>query len=421
MRIRALYGFIVLLAFVIPFNVGTANDAALSPSGGSLTAGLLRESSWLPVAAKPPLLQTKETKGSSAKKSTKKKSSKKKKKKKRKIRVSGSFVLQTIYDDNILRYPDVWIEEFRRNDPPEKYHVDTYDDAIISPRLFLTFRSNPLGKKETRLYLSYITWQYVENPIKDNDSWGARLRQYVKGSNFLEGSYTLSPPNYIKHLTDRDPYLARSTTPREWKPFKGVRHGIELMYSHRFHKRLTATIEGGRVLRYYNRPFLENDNWEWNANTTLSWSPTKIWRFYGKYMYADADARGLDTVDETIETSDDGDGSYERDLYEVRVRYRPPGGIWVLKGFEVKGQRMNYFFTGDKPLDEDPLHTGRGDEVNVFEAYITTKKLWGPVNLKWGYRFAQRTSSLPGTFEGEDAEDKDYKNNRTWLEARYAF
>ena len=110
----------------------------------------------------------------------------------------------------------------------------------------------------------------------------------------------------------------------------------------------------------------------------------------------------------------------ERDLYEARLRFRPKRAIWVLREFEVKGQRMNYFFTGDKPIWEDPLHTGRKDEVNAVEFYVTTKKIYGPISLKYGYRYAQRVSSLPGTFEGDDAEDKDYKNNRTWLEVRYA-
>jgi hypothetical protein len=338
------------------------------------------------------------------------------------LRVSGSVVLQTIYDDNILRYSDGFIEDFRRNDPPDKFHVETYDDAILSPRLFLTFRANPLGKRETRLYLGYITWQYVRNPAKDNELWTLRLRQYTARYDRVEFSYSYSPPSYIRHLSDRVPFLPRSTTPLEWKPFKSVRHGLGLSYTHRMGRGLYGTVEGGRVLRFYNQPFMENDNREWNGAAEVLWNPPGIWRFIARYMYSDANARALDTVGETVATSDDGDGSYQRDLYELRTRLRPRHGLWLVKEFEISGQYMAYYFTGTKPAYEDPLHTGRKDDVYYLELTAGSKPiLGGPVSLEFGYRYAQRTSSLPGTFEGEDAEDKDYKNNRAWFETRYSF
>jgi hypothetical protein len=337
------------------------------------------------------------------------------------LRISGSLVFQSIYDDNILRYSDGFIGDFRRNDPPEKFHVQTYDDAILSPRLFLTFRANPFGKPETRLYLGYITWQYATNPSKNNDLWSFRVRQYVSRYNRFEFSYSYSPPSYIRHLSDREPFDPRSTTPLAWKAFKSVRHGMGLSYTHRPRRRLYVTIEGGRVLRYYNRPFLENDNREWNGSFEVLWNPPGVFRFIGRYMYSDANARALDASNETVETSDDGDGSYERDLYELRVRLRPKGGLWKAREFEVKGQYMAYFFTGTKPAHEDPLHTGRKDNVYYLELTASSKRLFNLISVKLGYRYAQRVSSLPGTFEGEDAEDKDYTNNRTWLEIRHSF
>jgi hypothetical protein len=196
---------------------------------------------------------------------------------------------------------------------------------------------------------------------------------------------------------------------------------LGLSFTHRFRRGLYATIEGGRVLRFYNRPFMENDNWEWNGSVEILWNPPGVWRFIGRYMYSDSNARGLDTIEETIGTSDNGDGSYERDLYELRARLRPKGGLWMIREFEVKGQFMGYFFTGTKPPHEDRLHTGRTDDVYYLELTAGSKRIGGrPVRLKLGYRYAQRTSSLPATVEAEDAEDKDYTNNRAWLEVRYS-
>lgn len=400
---------------------GLDADYSAPAKTGLIDQGTPLERTFLPAYASPALQDDKAPKEEPKKKSSSKKKSSKKKKSPA-IKVAGSVVFQTIYDDNILRFSDGFIEEFRRNEPPEKYHVETYDDLILSPRLFVNFTAKPFAKKNTKLYLGVITWQYARNPEKTNDLWSVRLRQYVWGKDWLQFGYSYSPPSYIRHLSDRETYSEfRSTTPLQWRPFMSVRHGMGLRYYHRFSKTLSGEIEGGRVMRFYNRPFMENDNWEWNGFATLSWNPHKRWRIFGKYMYSNSDARALDTTEETVETSDNGDGSYERDLYETKIRFRPKGGVWYFKEFEVKGQYQLYYFTGTKPAYEDPLHTGRKDDVKVFESYITTKKLFKNVQFKWGYRYAIRESSLPGTFEGEAAEDKDYKNNRTWIEARYSF
>ncbi|MBD3161431.1 MAG: hypothetical protein GF346_04395 [Candidatus Eisenbacteria bacterium] len=336
------------------------------------------------------------------------------------VEVSGSFAFQAIYDDNILRYPGNWIEDFRRNDPPEKFEVETHDDLILSPRLFLRFDSNRLAARETRLYFGYITWQYTQNSIKNNDLWLFRLRQYTARRDYLEASYSFSPPSYIKALSDREPFQSRATTPLEWKGFKGVRHGIALGYSKRMWGNYDFWFEGERVLRFYNRPFMENDNKEWNGSFQVTWNNWDDWRIRAKYQYSDATSRAIDTVGETRETSDDGDGSYERDLYELRIRHRPDG-LWPFKEFEIKGQYMGYYFTNKRPVWEDPLHSGRQDDVYYLELTSGSETLFDSYSFELGYRYAQRTSSLPGTFEGEDAEDKDYENNRAWVELRYSF
>lgn len=336
------------------------------------------------------------------------------------IKPAGAVALQFIYDDNILRYSDGVIDEFRANLNPAKFHTETYDDLIVSPRMFLNFSARPLRFADTKLYVTYLGYLYGRNPIKNNATYQVRLRQYVNPRNYFQAGYSYSPPSYIRHLSDRPPYTPR-TVPLAWIPFKSVRHGIDLGYSHRLRSWLNASLEVGRVLRFYNRPFLENDNWEWNGSVGCSVTRLRNWRFAGTYTYSNVEARARDSVTETAGVSDDGDPSYERDLYELVVGFRPRGKLWAADNVEVKGQLQAYYFTGDRLYWEDPLHTGREDKVYVLETTIGTRPVYGPVTLEVGYRYSQRVSSLPATFEGEDAEDKDYKDNRTWIEARYSF
>jgi hypothetical protein len=336
------------------------------------------------------------------------------------VKPAGAVALQFIYDDNILRYSDGAILDFRTNENPDKFHTETYDDLIVSPRVFLNFSSRPLRFADTRLYLTYLGYLYGRNPNKNNATYQVRLRQYVNPRNFFQIGYSYAPPAYIRHLSDRPPYTPR-TVPIVWVPFKSVRHGVDLAYSHRVRRWLNATLEVGRVMRFYNRPFLENDNWEWNGSLSCALTPIRNWRFAATYTYSDVEARAKDSVTETSDVSDDGDPSYERDLYELVTGFRPRGKLWIADNIEVKGQFQRYFFTGDRLYWEDPLHTGRDDKVYVIESSVGTRPVYGPVTLELGYRFSQRVSSLPATFEGEDAEDKDYKDNRTWLEVRYSF
>ncbi len=336
------------------------------------------------------------------------------------LSVSGSFGLQAIYDDNFLRMSDGTILDFRRNANPAKFHIETYDDLILSPRLSLTVGRRLIGSRETTLRFGYIRWQYARNGIKNNESYTIRVRQPTQGRNFLEASYNYAPFGYIRHLSDRAPFVPRST-PLEWIPFKITRNAFTLGYSHRISERITARVDGGRTLRFYNRPFMENDNREWNATGTASLAVSRTLKATGQYEYARTKTRSLDTAGETYETSDDSDASYERDLYELTLDVNPRNRLWKVRLLEVVGQYQAYYFTSKMPPYEDPLHTGRKDNVYAFEANAETKPVYGPVTLVAGWRYSQRTSSLPATVSAEDAEDKDYKDNRIWVGASYPF
>lgn len=341
------------------------------------------------------------------------------------VNFTGSFGMQVIYDDNILRMSDNTIDSFRRNDNPDKFHIETYDDLIFSPRLGLTFAKKLIGSKDTSVRFGYIRWQYYENAIKHNESWNVRFRQGTRGRDFFEASFTYAPPSYIKHLSDRPPYTPK-TVPLVWLPFKIRRSAILAGYSMRVTDKLTARADVGRTWRFFNRPFLENDNWEWNGAGLLSYALTKSVKISGEYTYSDAETRSYDSTTESFDVSDDSDGSYERDMYQLSLDLSPKSwtGLWLvrqLSGVSFMGQLQKYYFTSDRPYFEDQLHVGRADDVRAFEIGVDTKPVYGPVSLTAGYRYSRRTTSLPASISAEDAEDKAYTDNRVWVGMSYPF
>jgi hypothetical protein len=364
--------------------------------------------------------ETKSKSGSSSKSKSKSKTSADSRKPSSSVRISGSVELQVIYDDNILRANEGTILEFRQNASPYKFEIDTYDDLIISPKLNLAIGKKLFGGKESSVRLGFTRWKYAQNPIKNNDAWTFRLRQVLFSRDFIEASYTYAPPAYIRNLSDRPPFTPR-TVPLEWLPFKSTRNAFTLGYSRRFTPKLSARADVGRTIRYYNRPFIENDNWEWNAVGTATYGLFPFLRLNGRYGFANVEARAHDSTIESPTESDDGDPSYKRDLYEIEVDVLPRGRLWKVGTLAFTGQYQGYYYTSDRLPWEDDLHVGRKDTVKVFEFGADTAPVIGPVSFAVGYRYTQRRSSLPANIGADAADEKDYNNNRTWVSAVYPF
>lgn len=367
----------------------------------------------------------------------------------RRWRVNSNFALGVIYDDNICRYSDDTLDLFQSSQKPEKFAITNKEDVIFNSKIHAEFHRPLLFGQKTALRVRYQRWDYVENSIKTNDEFNLRFRQTFRRYDYLEATYTYAPDSYIKELSDRPPYTSRSV-PREYLHFKITRNAFALGYRTRLYPWLALKAFGGRTLRFYNRPFLENDLWEWNGRVEAD---LKYKRFTTglRYAYADVQARGYDEVGETLETSDnDSDGSYEKDTYRVRITYRPKksaymagqvtGGVlevvsglfktvgfWIDQGLVkaktsqiyLQYQHIRQFYTSQRPLDVDPLHVGRLDKSNQIQALWSSKAIWNRISLEAAIRHTVRTADSPGGLVGEDpSEEKDYTGTRFWITAK---
>jgi hypothetical protein len=349
--------------------------------------------------------------------------------------------LGAIYDDNILRLSAVSIEEFRRNESTMATALNTYDDLILDGTLDLEVSRDLLFHKATSLRFFYERWQYARNDIKTNEDFEIRVRQAARSADYLELSFLYAPAGYIKELSDRPPFVPTSV-PRVYLPFKVTRSQFTATYRWRPISWLSVRGIGGRELRYYNRPFLENDLWEWNGRVGLDavWGRLTTTVHYG---YADVAARGYDSVGETLETADEGsDGSYEKDWYRLQFAYRPkktpyapaaPHGVvgWIQRGAAQVDRGLirastasltlmldyqRQFYTSQLPLSVDALHVGRLDQTKQIQLTWASRPVWRSVTLEAGWRYTRRSANGAGSLIGEDpSEEKDYTGSRYWL------
>jgi len=366
-------------------------------------------------------------------------------------RLNGSFTLGTIYDDNVCRYSDATLALYQSNREPYRFAITNREDVVLNSQIQAELSRNLLFGKATSLRLRHQRWDYIENGIKTNTETQVRFRQRFRRSDFLHLIYTYAPENYIKELGDREPYLARTTTPYLYYHFYITRNAFDADYFYRHSPWLRVLFSGGRVQRYYNRRFLENDLWEWNAGIEPE---ARYGRFYFRvrYAYSHVKARGYDAVGETLELSDnDGDGSYEKDAYTFRLTYRPKArpyragslgrGAAVIPGlvrqlasvldagliklataslyFQYDYSRQ--FYTSEQPLNKDPLHVGRLDKQFQPRLVWGSRPLAYKTTLEAGIRYTEKTAKSPAGVIGEDdpSEEKDYTGTRVWLQATW--
>ncbi len=346
----------------------------------------------------------------------------KKKKAESPLKVSGSVAFEVAYDDNIIHYSDPDLFQFANFPNTGKFSITSADDWILRPRLDLLFLTPRLTGKPLGIRFRFSYWYYAENDVKNNDSYQVRITHPGPfGRDSFEFTVYHAPRAYIRNFRDRPPY-APLTDPALYTEFSVASNSFGISYFRRWSNRIESTFDVGRSIRYYNQPFMENDNWEWNVGGNVVYRFSKQYAVRGEYLYSDVRARAADEVGEEPETSDDGDASYDRDSYRLSFEYRPPANPLLLNGVNVSGQFQDYYYTSEKPLVDDPTHVGRNDRIYRFAIEGDTDPVIGRVSLYAGYRFTERTSTSPAGFVGQDVgEEKDYTDNRTWIGATYPF
>ncbi len=323
--------------------------------------------------------------------------------------------LDFIYDTNFLGNSDDYLADWHAGIDPEKFIMNTEDDLVLAPSIDLEVRRQFFACGQTRLRAKIKHWEYLSNPIKNNMEFNYYLRQYVGKGRSLEFSYFYSPEQYIRQLGDREPYTP-AEDPSKVLQFRFTKNVLALTYRHKFNKKLSGTLILESNLRYYNQPFIENDVNCKEVRSVLYWSFHKRWRLQADYCYEFAAARARDTVEETIPTSDDSDGTYHRDLYRLGFRWKPPFLKKIVSQIDLSGLLMLYYYPTDKSLFEDPFHAGRFDKVYKV-TFEVRRKLSKDLSAKLGTRYTERTVDSP--WPGDITLDKDYTKHRVWVSFTY--
>jgi len=323
--------------------------------------------------------------------------------------------LETIYDDNFLRYSDPFQDELLSGQYPHRFQADRIDSHIIAPSLDVYAQRKLTDWGNTRFSFGVKSWRYVQGGIKNNTSFDYQVRQFFKGGRSLEIGYNYAPQQYIRELSELPPGSGAEDA-KIYQEFRYTRNVFNLVWRQKVTGSVNGRLEIFRSLRYYNQPFMENDIKDLGFRLTAYWRPFPEWFVTADYGYTDAPARGYDEAGETRETSDNSDPSFNEDMAQLDVGWRPDWAAAVLDEISVRVRYEVSWFTSQKSLEDDPYHVGRIDRVWQFQL-AWDKELPNGVDMQVGWKYARRRVESP--WDGDIHEDKDFDQRRYWIGLTY--
>lgn len=331
-----------------------------------------------------------------------------------------SLSINPYYDSNILKYSDKYIERFKNNEDPGRFHIDSIDDLIIGYSAGLTFTYEIIDKLRTTLGAGYDTDAYSYNSIKTWGAFNLFYRQQIVSSTSAQFSYSYVPEFYVRHFRDDDWVKYYGYTELTFRPYTFSKDDFSFWIQHIFDWKTTRA----RLYFTYDRYYLDESNTEYDSNDymygfRIYQSLFKNLDFNFGYFYTTSDAKGYDELNETKANSDDSDASNYEHAYFAGFDYMLPKVFFRNNSISIDAQYLRAFYTTDYYLELDPLHAGRYDynyrvfvnyNLNVFENFAVT------LFYNW---FGRESSTSAEANKQYVSDEKDYTQYRIGINFNY--
>ena len=163
------------------------------------------------------------------------------------------FGLTTVYDDNILRYSEKYLDRFINQEDPGRFHIDTYDDVVLNPSLQITGTYRLFGKLKSELDLDYSPRFYCVNGIKNWSYFGIGFRQYFTKRASFKLIYGYIPGYYIRHFQDDDWYAVYGDVPEQYQPMDFAKNNYGIWIQNTFFRSTTVRLSFYYAQYFYNK------------------------------------------------------------------------------------------------------------------------------------------------------------------------
>jgi hypothetical protein len=333
--------------------------------------------------------------------------------------------LDAVYDDNILKYSDKYLERFMDGMDFGRFHIETYDDMILKPSFKFTSTFNFFKKQKTKFSFDYSYSAYIVNDIKNWQGIGISVNQsFLKRASFRI-SYNYIPDFYVRHFRDEDlvQYYEETTgfgyIPETFVPFSFAKDNIGFWIQNTFFKNTRLRLVFDYARYFHNEHYTEYDCKNLMYGFQINQAITKELKVDLGFEFTNSRAKGYDEPGETLETSDDADANNVANGFLFGLSYQLPK-IMNLKSNLNAGLDYDLkYYTTDNYVEVDPEHAGRVDNslaISVNYNVEISKSFSIGAFYKWSGRDSYTSSEINSNYV---SNEKDYKQNQVGLELSY--
>jgi hypothetical protein len=329
--------------------------------------------------------------------------------------------LSSVYDNNVLRNSEKYLQRFRDNEDEGRFHITRYDDLIMKYEARISFTEKIIGNR-TSIFSAFADHNsFSYNSVKTWSNIGLSLQQFVSTPLSFNVSYSYIPDYYIKHYRDFDWINVLGYTPATFKPMSFSKNDLSLWLQYNIIASTKARIYFSYLNYHYNQHFTEYDSENLLYGLRLFHNFNKNITADAGYRYITSDAKGYDSPGETKLISDDGDASYNEHNYFGGIEVQLPKAFNLKNNIGLSAQYSLRNYTTHKTGEEDRVHSGRFDNYLSFTISYNIE-LVKNISLSAFFRRINRESDTDIEANREYLSDeKDYSQNLLGLSFIYKF
>jgi len=341
------------------------------------------------------------------------------KKKKKQEHYEAGARFATIYDNNILKYSDKYLDRFMNGQDFGRFHIKTYDDIILYAGADITATYRLIKDLKSEFDINFFSNSYMLNNIKNWYFIGFGYRQYISKRASFKVFYEYIPHYYVRHFRDADWVDVYGYTPETFVQFAYSKDNIGFWVQNYFFKNTRVRLDFDYSQYYHNKHYTEYDCKDYHIGGRLYQPVHKKVNLEFGYEYIYSNAKGYDEPGETKETSDDADATHFENDFIFGVNVDLPKMKKVKHEADIRLVYENRQYLSEHYLEEDPEHTGRIDNNIQFSANYTVD-LNKSFSLSGFYRFNFRNStSVSPVNELYLSGEKDYDQSQIGFQVTY--
>jgi len=324
-----------------------------------------------------------------------------------------------IYDNNILKYSDKYLERFENGQDTGRFHIETYDDIILYQAADLNLTYRIFKNLKSKFSVNYFGNAYMVNNVKNWYNLSIGYQQYLTKKASFKIFYNYIPRFYVRHFRDEDLVRVYGYTPETFVPFSFSKDNYGFWIQNTFFKNSRVRVAFDYSVYYYNKHYTEYDSKNFTGGASLYQTLTKSLRLDMGYEYEYSDAKGYDQPGETKETADDADATYFENGFFLAVNLELPE---VKKMEQEVNARLAYqkrVYTSEHYIEVDPEHVGRVDD-NIQLALTYDVHFNKSLTMSAFYRFNFRDTDAKSQInQAYLSAEKDYDQSQVGIQVTY--